>query len=278
MKIDIKIDADKENGKIKFADVSFLMDRNDFLQDIKKLRNKWSDNKIIEYKNYDNWRKTKLRPTEKQKKEMVVAWKNFQKKWSISLGDSPPKEASKDWKKAQMTLPEWVFYFDIENIRSKYQKPHYFHWILRRALVCGEIRDEDYKTVLIYQTGVHFSSGWFTGLPAQASAFIGVNKETREDELLNVFRKFKKSSAENTYEKYLGVSSFERDTIPNIKRNRKWYWQNLSKALGGEEKSYLEIAKEEAKNKEYNTYLYRDTIAKAIASYKKILNKSLVET
>jgi len=270
MKIDIKIDTDKENGKLKFADVAFLIDRNDFLQDLKQLRNKWTDNKVIEYKDYDNWRKIKLKPTKKQREAMAVAWKNFQKKWCISLGDLPPKEANKDWQKAHMLLPEWIFYFDIEDIRNKYKKPHYFHWIIRRVLVCGEIRDEDYRTVSIYQTGIHFSSGWFTGLPAQASAFIGVNKETREDELLKVFRKFKKSSAENTYEKYLGVSSFERDTISNIKRNRDWYWMNLPREMGGEGKSQLKISK--YVYGEEKGYRFVRSIGQAISRYNKILN------
>lgn len=278
MKININIDTNKKTGKLKYADVAFFIDRGDFLKDLSFLRRKWRINKLFNYNRYDDWRKKALTPTDKQRKAMDVAWKNFQKKWQISLGNIPSDKAREDWKKTHMLLPEWAFYFDIDKIRSKYNKPYYFHWIIRRILVCGEIRDEDYKTVSIYQIGAPFSSGWFTGLPIQAAALIAVNKETTENELLNIFHEFKKTPAENTYEKYLKISSFNKDTISNIKRNREWYWKNISNTLGGEGKSYLVIAKEEAKSREDRIHLYRDTIAKAIPVYKKILNRPLVET
>ena len=147
MKIKIDINTSVKDGKKRYADVAFFVDREDFLSDLVRLRKKWNLDKLFKYNQYDDWRKKTLTQTEKQKEAMSVAWKNFQKRWHISLGDTAPEQAKEDWIKAHKALPEWEFYFDIDKIRVKYHKPYYFHWIIRRALVCGEIRDKDYSRV-----------------------------------------------------------------------------------------------------------------------------------
>lgn len=223
MKIPVRIKI-KDNKK--FGNVAFLVDRDDFLKDLELLRSKWEIGNPIPYELADKWQQ-RMRESKKATQEYRVAWDKFQKKWTFKLGKFLPPEARDDWWKVHRILPFWEFYFDVDKLRVKYHKPHFFHRIIAVVLIHGEIRERDYSTVTLIPFGASFSSGFFTGLSPSASAIIQVTKETTEVELLEVFHKFKKMPSDNTYEKSLfSGESFNPDTISNIERDRKWYWLN----------------------------------------------------
>lgn len=250
----------KIEDKKRFGDVAFLVDRNDFLNDLAEVRIKWDITELIPYESIHEWQDRALKANKEDNKKYQTAWDLFQDKWQLKVGDPILPESREEWWKVHRILPFWDFYFDINSLREKYHKPNFFHWIITRVLVCGEVRDKDYSTVSIIPFGASFSSGAFTGLPPSASALIQITKETTEDELLRVYRQFKKMPSQNTYEGSLfDGDAFNPDTISNIHRDREWYWQKKA------DLNYRQIWEQTPKRVRPAT---REAVIQAIKQYK----------
>lgn len=242
--MDSKLTEIKVADNARYGRVAFLVDRDDFIADIKKLRQKWGIYELIPYGELYKWQDDKFKVSEKQKIWYGKSWKEFQQKWKVSLGDPVPIEATGDWKKVHRSLPFWDLYFDVEEVLKKFNKTSDYHWVIRRVLICGEVHDEDFGVVNL---DTKLSVNVFTGLSAEQAAFIKITPETTLNEVKSVFSNYRR-----------GLIS--KDTVSNVKRDRNWYWLHL----GG--LSYKEVV-----DRELVKGTNRDAVIKAVLQYKRRL-------
>lgn len=191
LKINIKIADD-----LKYANVAFLVDREDFLRDIQEIRANMGINGLIPYEGIKEW---KHRGT---------------KEGSLTTMDAEGKEALKRW--ADLTTA-------INTLKQKYHRGVHFTRVIECAILAGEIREDDYKRSAYcesYPFSYEFNE---QGLEIEEPMVaIFVNQETQIDEVTKLFNNDVKELLKNIS---AGKQKYPRKS-ENIKRDREWYWKH----------------------------------------------------
>jgi len=231
--IDISI---KDNWK--YGEIAFLVDREDFLKDVKKARKELGVTKLVPYKKVNSW-------THKQYEQEI---KDDQiKKGKYSRG-------------TVYLMPAGKVDIKIENLLAKYRKPPTFFLPILYSILSGTVTDSEYSITayceIIYPE---------ISVPEPKVAII-IHPETKPKEIEKLF-KTKIPEALDEYKKYiLKTKRIPPDTISNIERDRHWYWLK-EKGL-----SYTQVHKRVEKEGEAIT---RDGVIKAIKQYKERLAMEL---
>lgn len=227
--IDISI---KDNWK--YGEIAFLVDREDFLRDVKKARKELGVTKLVPYKQVNSWLNKQYR---QETKDFKV------KKGKFSRG-------------TVYSVPAGKVDIKIENLLAKYRKPSTFFLPILYSILGGIVTDSEYSITayceIIYPE---------ISVPEPKVAII-IHPETKPKEVEKLF-KTKIPEALGEYKKYiLKTKRTLPDTISNIRRDRHWYWLK-KKGL-----SYTQVHKRAEKEGEAIT---RDGVIKAIKQYEKRL-------
>lgn len=248
----IKIAVEDNN---LFMKISFLLDRKDFLSDIYKARKELKINKLLS--------RTEADLAYKKRQETAKKQYGIKSKYTIEINFGfDAKLEGKIW-----------------DLIKKYKKSFTFFNIIKNAILCNSIADEDFAT-RIYKGKTSFSFGeqvknrpcyFQLATPPEvkpllknpevsssieldsAEAAIIITPETTIKDVISAYRMIKKRIS-NIYPNW-----YSPDTISNIKRDRKWYWLKIAGW------SYSKICKNEDEN------TTRDSVIKAIKQYEKRL-------
>lgn len=226
--IEIKVD-----DKWKFGEVAFLVDREDFLEDIAKARKLLGIKKLIP--------NTEI---------AINKWKGEEQ--NEALKAQLIKELSTVTRSQKIK----------DKLLKKYHKPLFFANILDAVILCGNVTDKDFSTTAYVQIIdpmdyiERHKHRKFLGYPRIA---IIISPETKLSEVKEVFRKNVPSEMDYFKNEYLNSKSKLHSTISNIKRDRRWYWENKNGNSAAKicEKSDLNIDQK--------------SVEKAITQYKKHL-------
>lgn len=249
----INIESDK-----RFGEVAFLVDRDDFIADVKKIRKKLGINKLLSRQEAEKlW--NKQHPVPAGSKTIYPFWKN----------SAIEKELEIDK--------------DVKKLLKKYKKSWDFYNVIKYSISCGCVEDIDYADrpriqgeFLIY--GGEENKPCYYALPLprdkielfknintdikldETEAAIIVNPETKIEDLAACFRLLKKD-VEKNYPCWKTP-----DTISNIKRDRDWYWLKKKTGLGyGKAFNLIENRKG----------ITHEAFIKAIQQYKKRLSMEI---
>lgn len=174
-----------------FGEVAFLVDRDNFLKDVGKVRKELGIAKLMTLSEMINW----LR---KERKELDEGLLSRRQSYAIA-----------------------------NELRKKHRRsPTFFHPIMS-AIFCGVVTEDDFPSIpfcrLIYPKmlpiDVYTLSGGF-----EPRIAIIISPETKLDEVIQVFRTEVPKVVEKYKKDVLKSKRPPLDTISNIRRDRGWYW------------------------------------------------------
>lgn len=254
----------------KYASVAFLVDRDDFLRDVAKLRKKVGFKQILSYDNLKSWNfypwrwpgadeypkgfVDELRGTADMLQNIPYLDKLTYKK-KIKLKDKHDKLIRQD--------PAQRFFYLIQDLRIKYKRPSNFDQVIAHAVLYGKVTESDYKTVEI---GITKPEWDYIPYEQDATPTITFYPLATPQEIETIFRTRSKQILEEYQANYAGAY-MNYDTRGEIRRDREWYW--LQKKLG---KTYREITEFAATKK---IHITQKGVLQAIRSYRKALNRPL---
>jgi hypothetical protein len=212
-------------------------------------------------------------------------------KWKIKQLLTPNNY--KDWE--QKLYDECLesleeFQIDVRDLRIKFNRPETFDNVIAHSIVCGSVPNGIYKStywqvVLDVPNPVKLQS-------KTSRVAIFITPQSQLEQVKKLYKEIKTKYFKSDDEYGAFFNTYNKDEIPNIKRDRNWYWKNK---IG---ESYFKIALKDTKKelaykeaqkaskhrgdyldkewKKYNDCLeyvehYSEMVRKAVERYKKAL-------
>jgi hypothetical protein len=229
----------------RYAHVVFLLDRDDFLKDMNKLRKKWKIKKLLDKKDYEFWDnfpgfvyieknnislprfKNKEHENLYQKNKKIVDSGNLEKlMWNLTdlenLGTIKRDELTILYKYEVISSLFELFRFEVAELRKKYKYPPNFDQIIGCAVLFGTVTDDDYS---LCEVVMNYPDVEYLPYFEEPKMQINFYPLTKPEEIMKAFEQAKDSLI-NRYEKqFIGGKHIDHDTAPNIKQSRDWYWR-----------------------------------------------------
>lgn len=232
--IDIQIEDD-----FKFQIVAFLADREDFLKDLEQIRNDLGLKKLVPYEQV-------LKYLEAKKDE---AQKDSQKTESL---DQIREDGT-----ATPIITSSKIAGIIRWLEKKYKKNSSFDMVLAFAILAGVVKEAELKETAHLQYLDARVLENFT-LDGHFQVSIVVTRDTRVEEVERIF---------NTDVQQIFKEMWDKpDTIPNVRRNRAWYWRKKTM-------SWKQLYKSVIRDKE--AQLEYESVRTAVRDYQTELQKVL---
>jgi hypothetical protein len=228
MKIKIEI-----SDPWKFLMVAALVDSEEFLQDISKIRQLLGISKLYHWEMSED----PLQNKQNKSSERVLKLETNGDKNALHIIMSLNSE-------------------NLIPVRNKFNKSQAYENVFRFAILTGEVRDEHFSWIPTVITPPN-NPGYLEHLLISPEALITVNPSTRTKDVQKAFQEYKKAVLP-TYRIPKSISY--------LKRIRRWFWMHRNKSLGGDGMSYLEIALAEGKSKD-EAEEYKILIAKSVLRY-----------
>ncbi len=273
MKIDIKI----ENNR-KFALVAFLVDKDDFLQDITDIRSRIKLETIpFSFPQYPYPEANRLA--------------GFYQKGQISLNGA--RELLEEFCKEvglqnlyalDKKLGTAVLF--AESLTKKHRKSRLYTPAILASILTGYIEEEDFLSTQMLELNPKFLEEELEKMASDKEIVtIQVTRESTKQEVQQVFDfiqkyyfKTKKTKSDdglkNIYEHITEIKV--PDTANNIRRDREWYWMYKIEVTNGRG-AYKRIMDKwlEAHPKEEKTLVDLNIIEQAVSRYKKFLKADI---
>lgn len=192
-----RIDLDGITNNLKYAQVAMLVDKDEFIIKIKKIRKSLGLSKLLDYDKVDEW----LCKTGKES--------------SLSKMDKKDKE-----------IFNQRFYLgnSIANIKEGFHKNIYFTDVIKYSILAGKVTDKEYTWTTFceeFPFSDEFKDAEFEAEWPMVAIFV--NPETKLDEI-NVLLK---TQVNEIFKKIYG-DKHDLKKSENIRRDREWYWLNHS--------------------------------------------------
>lgn len=268
----------KINDERRFTDVAFLVDRDDFLEDLNKLRKEKGLNKEKPYGSEKHWALDSIWGVTREQlfkhNDAVAPFEDVLQNTNetAELTHKQRKKLMSKYRKAQRILPGNAFVQDIQAIRNKYHRPPNFDRIIAHAVLYGEIRDEDYVTAEIeidYPEVdiVDYDREPQPQIKIYPNASIKDIQEIFQNQLGEIMRKYQEEILEGKISRY--------DTKNNIERDREWYWMWKKEKENGRG-IYKRIIDQWNKMHENKGYVEDiNLIEQGVGRYRKFLNADI---
>lgn len=212
----------KAKDSSKYAQIAYLVDRQDFIADVFFIR-----------------KKLNIVPTLHQlieKEEIKIRKAIIRQSVAASVfrvnTRSNVKEKSVD-----------EYFHEFTNLLSRYHRPTYFYNVVKFAILSGEVWEKDLRDTVMPSGGtLHGYNMW----PSDSAVSMTLNPwevaiviypETKQTEVIELFKMIQETRGSNPSWKPFDTK------VNNIKRNRRWYWLN-KQGVG-----YQTLAKMEEKKK-----------------------------
>lgn len=228
--------------------VAFLVDRTDFLNDLQTSREELNLKTLISHDKVSSWEEEELQLLKKTKPPTVINTGNGIAYWDPN------------------TPLELITF----KLLKKYKKPPTYYDVVSKAILSGCVTDDDFThTAYCYVDYPDFYNPKDYGLNIieEPKICIVITPDTKLNEVVELF-KTEVGAVVEQYNRHLNThkNKFE-DTISNIKRDRKWYWQHNEELL-----SYSKI---QLLSKKDGHIITADGVSKAINQYRQRLTLEL---
>lgn len=264
----------------RYKDVAFLVDRDDFLEQIAIARNMFGIKLPLrtEDTSAEIWLQHLSKEISNDVKLMEIK-KLFNNLYHSKNGEilitraiERKREQNKKFKYSNL-----LFYITWR-IALNFKLPTNYFEVIKMSIAFNLVSDLVYSNV----KGCIFSPFWFLpsvrsgrNIPAEKMAKLPVMDgimfyfypQATKKELHQAVDRYYDELVQE-YEDWFGSKDKEIDTVSNIKRYRHWYWK---KKQG---KTYLQIAQED-KNHKNDPADFQETVRKGIKRYEKNLKKPI---
>ncbi|KKS96370.1 MAG: hypothetical protein UV73_C0011G0042 [Candidatus Gottesmanbacteria bacterium GW2011_GWA2_43_14] len=211
----------------KFAEVAFLVDRDDFLQDLIKLRKKWGlDKQLLLLPPTKPWftfpwqvKDSQLESYIKATVKLETADANSNKMGKMSIKDK--NKYLRNLKKTERLLPSNDFRSGIMDLRKKYRRPPNFDRIIAHSVIYGEVTNQDFISC---EAKIIYPEQEFPQYFQDTKLVIELYPPVKTEEIEKIIKNVLPAQVKK-YEKHFIRGNIEDyDTRPTIVRNRGWYW------------------------------------------------------
>lgn len=253
----------------KHTQVAFLVDRPDFIDDIVRYSSKWLETStVLPSEMFDIWFSTLIKQG-KNRDQILRDSKEAQLKSlkaKILINQKKYNEANEIIKGLETLFRDndnLDFKGDMGKILLDYQIPSTCFKAVARAVICNVIEDSDwaYYNLTLESAGLKAERIIPSRVTSEPRFEVVISPYISKKEWGNIYDQNINIIKDEYKNSQYGYKEYAKDTISNIKRDRKWYWANKNGM------SYAKIWKE----MENETGLSDDYIAKAIQQYKKNL-------
>ena len=221
-----------------FAEVAFLVDKDEFLTDLEEKRRELKIEKVLPYADVEKWIEAEI--DHAVKKQPVKVWKN------------------EDSKTIRYSIPKIKSELIIESLLQKYHRDENFFIAIEYALLCGKVTEKEFSSA--------YCSIIYPDTLSKPKLAIVISPDTKWDEIKSIYDKKVPELAAKYNNKILKSDRVAPDTISNIKRDREWYWLHHKNGGG---LSYGDIQKQWSLK---NEHISRDAVIHAIKRYENNLS------
>jgi hypothetical protein len=275
MKINIDI-----NDNHAFCDVAYLVDQDNFLKDVDKLRLRFNlSNRDFPKKGSSKWKKNlpeeftikEVQMAEKELEEVEHKMINMNEVYEMSIEE---RELGLEKMKECLRKTDKIENFNIaiEDLRIGYRRPQYFDRIIEAAIVYGIVNDTDYTS---YKAELVYPEMEYPQFFQQPRVVLTIYPHTRDEDIFRA-----KAEAEELFSKLRDMEVFPKRYFPRTKRkiraHRDMYWLrknnpdvSYNKLLGKwHELCTADHTKEEEKKCQYCSVKDYRSLEKNIDDYK----------
>ena len=263
----IKINVE---DNFKYTQIAFLVDRDNFLEDVIEYRKKWlKTDKPFLTKSFEEWFNT-LKEPGKTRDFLLGQNAAIKRKSLLAKGliqQRKRDEAKRVTSELQILfreLPNLDFKGDIETSLVRYKVPSTCYKTIARAIISNEIRDSDWQfyDVVLKPPDLEPEQILPSRNRIEPVCELTITPYISRKDWDYIYRTNIEKIKVLYQNSPFGYKVYGKDTISNIKRDRKWYWANKNGI------SYNDIWIK----LENSLGTSNDYIAKAIQQYKKNLN------
>ncbi|MGH7204384.1 MAG: hypothetical protein ACREHC_08115 [Candidatus Levyibacteriota bacterium] len=238
----IKIDEAFDNWR--YGLIASLVDRDDFLQDIKHKRTRY----LYSNKPFDRTEVEKYLEIENKK----LYGNEVYTPSEITIGGRRFAQSKYDFVALQLL--------------KKYSRSYNFKNVISFAMSCGEVLEKDLKKSVPFLRVASLEQQEVQISLKQDQASIIFDPEANPEDIKKEVSNFFDRANKSELSQYIASSWIRKDTKSEIKRDRKWYWKYKKR-----NKSVMEIYDEISKSENIEL----KSVEKAIRTYKKLLEISL---
>jgi len=270
MKIDIVIDNNR-----KFADVAFLVDRDDFLRDIEDVRRRIKLSSIpYTFPNYSYKEANRLAGFYKKGQISVNGAREMLEHFCAEIGLLNLYALDK-------TLGAAVIF--AKSLTKKYKKNRLYIPIIVASILVAHIQEEDFRSTQVFEINRKVLKEELKELQKDEKIItISVSRESTPEEVGDRFDHIKKyifktkpTKDSDGLSRVYNNEPYNKllDTANNIKRDREWYWMYQEEKANGKGiyKRIVEKWDKRHPSKDPNNPIDQNTIEQAVSHYKKLL-------
>lgn len=200
-----------------YQDIAYLVDKPEFISLLPELRIKYQIKKLIPLSDFGNWWLKKI----KEDLRIYGTGGKLLSEAKRLYGDKNKKSTDKE---LFNSLPyHQRFDWETTLLTRKFNRPSYFHLVIKQAIVCGEVNDNSwqstYAAVLPPELPVLDAD-----LPEVA---IVVSPMSRMTDVEKVFKEEVPKIFSSEQWKFKYQTTVKKDSTKNIIRDRNWYWLSL---------------------------------------------------
>ncbi len=290
------IEIDIEDKRL-YAQIAFLVDSPTFIdRNIQSIRKRFKIESTFEADDFNSW----------ENHILTLAGYNLEEYWTMDkVGSNAKNPDDNEWKRKIQWLRSTQANFlkkasiqkdfmeSIVKLRKLHNYPPLFDSVIQQAVLFHRVTH--FKTAV---GTVSYDTLPISSNSDEAVMAIIVTPFSTQEDILSAFNEAKKLKHEYVFTNPLD-EKLGKDTIPNIRRDREWYWQifngkrqhdiavseNKGAAYYADVKKKMKFAgdlpdKQRAEYERYIEYIrnYTETIRKAVKRYEKELHRHLVSS
>ncbi len=250
-KIDIQTSKD-----IYFQELALLFDKPEFINLLPDLRRTYKVASLFPLKDYDDELNMYDREHFMQNTKVKIDVSKYTT--AVEMEDSFPEFF--DFISIAHVIPE-ALDAECDLICYKFRRPPYFLDAIKQAIFCGAVNDEFFQPTQARTVDFSVEGAWPT---LERVAIFLSPTSTYED----VKEEFRKARELIKTDKRLCYYTPHTDTVPNIRKYRRWYWEQIH---GNTLKEIAKAWENEHNSETDEDYTDYTEVQKGIKTYKRLL-------
>lgn len=250
---DLKIDIRSDND-IYFQELALLLDKQRFLDLLPSIRQTYKIVKLFPLEDFEQEVDAYERDCFSENTKVKIDLSKYTKTKEVK--ESFPEFY--DFIKTSNVLPE-TLEAECDLICYEFNRPPYFLEPVKQAIYCGAVNDSFFQPTQATTVDFSVMGAW----PTLERIAIFVSPTSTYEDVEEEFRKAKEMMKTD---KRLSYYKPRTDTVPNIRKYRHWYWEQIkNKTL---ELIANEWADKHQDQEDNTTYI---EVLKGIKTYKRLL-------
>lgn len=212
-------------NKLAYQDCAYLVDKPDFLLSLADIRNKYNIKNFIPINKFQDWWLDKISEDLNEYGTKRKMLDEAEKLFATSTG-KPSNDEEIFNSQPYTTRFDW----ETRLLTRRYQRPSYFHLVIKHAIVCNQVDDSSWEPTFADVRPWELPTDEYL----MPEVVIVLSPMTTITDIEKAFKDAQKLFTKNKHLRYF--SEVRNTPADEIFRDREWYWENISG------NSYVDIA------------------------------------